>query len=161
MSAERPAILFVCLGNICRSPLAEAALRAAAEQAELQIDVDSAGTGDWHVDCPPDRRAQAIARAHGIDISSYRGRQVTAGDFHRFTHIFALDGENLDGLRRITPGDATARLGLLMDLVPGREGSGVADPYFGDAAGFAVTWNDVSLGAGAIVAMLRDRDAQG
>lgn len=161
MSVARPAILFVCLGNICRSPLAEAALRAAAERADLEIEVDSAGTGDWHVDCPPDRRAQAIARAHGIDIGGYRGRQVTAGDFHRFTHIFALDGDNLDGLHQIRPADATARIGLLMDLVPGREGSGVADPYFGDEAGFAVTWDDVTLGAEAIVAMLRDRDAQG
>lgn len=147
-------VLFVCLGNICRSPLAEAALRVEAERAGLAIDVDSAGTGDWHVGSPPDSRAQAVALRHGIDISGYRGRQVTAGDFRRFTYVFALDGENLRNLRRVRPSDGTAELRLLMDLVPGREGSGVTDPYFGDEAGFDVTWNDVTRAARAIVERL-------
>lgn len=150
-----PSVLFVCLGNICRSPLAEAALRAEAARAGLAVEVDSAGTGDWHVGSPPDPRAQATAKRHGIDISGYRGRQVAAEDFHRFTHIFALDGENLKGLRRIRPSDGTAHLGLLMDLMPGREGSSVTDPYFGEDSGFEVTWDDVSGAARAIVAMLQ------
>lgn len=145
------AILFVCLGNICRSPLAEAALRAQAHRAGLDIRVDSAGTGDWHIGNPPDPRAQAVARRHGIDISGYRGRQVEAADFHRFTHIFALDADNLKNLRRIRPSDGTASLRLLMDLVPGREGTGVTDPYFGDDAGFDLTWADVSRAAEAIM----------
>lgn len=147
-----PAVLFVCLGNICRSPLAEAALRAEAERAGLDILIDSAGTGDWHVDCPPDPRAVRQAMRHGIDISGYRGRQVSAADFHRFTHIFALDGENLKNLRRIRPADGTAKLALLMDMVPGYEGRGVSDPYYGDEAGFAQTWDDVTRAARAIVA---------
>ncbi|HJT40288.1 MAG TPA: low molecular weight protein-tyrosine-phosphatase [Sphingobium sp.] len=147
-------ILFVCLGNICRSPLAEAALRAEAERAGLVVDVDSAGTGDWHVGCPPDRRAQAVALRHGIDIAGYRGRQVTAADFRRFDHVFALDAENLKNLRRLRPSDGTAQLRLLMDLVPGREGSGVTDPYFGEDAGFDVTWDDVTRAARAIVERL-------
>lgn len=147
-------ILFVCLGNICRSPLAEAALRAEAERAGLVVDVDSAGTGDWHVGCPPDRRAQAVALRHGIDISGYRGRQVTAADFRRFDHVFALDAENLKNLRRLRPSDGTAQLRLLMDLVPGREGGGVTDPYFGEDAGFDVTWDDVTRAARAIVERL-------
>ncbi|MBJ7445088.1 MAG: low molecular weight phosphotyrosine protein phosphatase [Sphingobium sp.] len=149
-----PAILFVCLGNICRSPLAEAALRAEAERAGLDVLVDSAGTGDWHVDCPPDPRAVRQAMRHGIDISTYRGRQVSAADFHRFTHVFALDGENLKNLRRIRPADGTAKLALLMDMVPGCEGRGVTDPYYGDEAGFAQTWDDVTRAARAIVAEL-------
>jgi protein-tyrosine phosphatase len=149
-----PAILFVCLGNICRSPLAEAALRAEAERAGLNMLIDSAGTGDWHVDCPPDARAIRQAQRHGIDISGYRGRQVSAADFRRFTHVFALDGENLKNLRRIRPSDGTAKLALLMDMVPGREGSGVTDPYFGDEAGFAQTWDDVSRAAQRIIAAL-------
>jgi len=74
--SEKPAVLFVCLGNICRSPLAEAAFRAEAARAGFDVDVDSAGTGDWHVGEPPDRRAQATARRYGIDIGHYRGRQV-------------------------------------------------------------------------------------
>jgi protein-tyrosine phosphatase len=148
-------VLFVCLGNICRSPLAEAALRAEAERAGIPITVDSAGTGDWHVGSPPDSRAQAVALRHGIDISGYRGRQVTAADFRRFTHVFALDAENLKALRRLRPSDGTAVLRLLMDVVPGREGSGVTDPYYGDDAGFDVTWDDVTRAARAIVAGLR------
>ncbi|NWK97737.1 phosphotyrosine protein phosphatase [Sphingobium lactosutens] len=153
---ETPSILFVCLGNICRSPLAEAALRAEAEKAGLDLLVDSAGTGDWHVGSPPDRRAQAVALRHGIDISGYRGRQVTAEDFRRFTHVFALDADNLHNLKRIRPADGTASLQLLMDMVPGREGSGVTDPYFGDEAGFDVTWDDVTRAAKAIVTRLSD-----
>ena len=149
-----PAILFVCLGNICRSPLAEAALRAEAEKAGLDIAVDSAGTSDWHIGNPPDVRAQAVALRHGIDISGYQGRQVQAEDFRRFTHIFALDSDNLVNLRRIRPSDGIADLRLLMDLVPGREGSGVTDPYFGDDAGFDITWDDVTRAARAIVKRL-------
>ncbi|EQB01113.1 protein-tyrosine phosphatase [Sphingobium wenxiniae] len=154
---SEPSVLFVCLGNICRSPLAEAAFRAEAERARLTAEADSAGTGDWHIGSPPDWRAQAVALRHGIDISGYRGRQVRAEDFHRFGHIFALDGANLRDLRRIRPADGTARLGLLMDLVPGREGTNVADPYFGDAAGFDVTWDDVTRAAAALVAKLLGR----
>lgn len=149
-----PSVLFVCLGNICRSPLAEAALRAEAEKAGVDIVVDSAGTGDWHIGSPPDPRAQAVAQRHGIDISTYAGRQVRAEDFRRFTHVFALDAENLKNLRRIRPSDGTAELCLLMDMVPGREGTGVVDPYFGDDAGFDLTWDDVTRAAKAIVAKL-------
>ena len=153
----KPAILFVCLGNICRSPLAEAALRAQAETAGIPLLVDSAGTGDWHAGDPPDPRARREALRHGIDISHYRARQVRADDFRRFTHIYALDPDNLRDLRRLRPADGTADLALLMDLVPGRNGSGVADPYHGDDAGFAVTWADVSAAARAIVAALPRR----
>jgi protein-tyrosine phosphatase len=153
----KPAILFVCLGNICRSPLAEAALRAQAETAGIPLLVDSAGTGDWHAGDPPDPRARREALRHGIDISHYRARQVRADDFRRFTHIYALDPDNLRDLRRLRPADGTADLALLMDLVPGRKGSGVADPYHGDDAGFAVTWADVSAAARAIVAALPRR----
>ena len=151
----KPAILFVCLGNICRSPLAEAALRAEAGKAGLAIHVDSAGTGDWHIGHPPDRRAQATARRHGVEIAHYLARQVEADDFRRFTHIFALDADNLRNLRAIAPADSTARVGLLMDMVPGRQGQAVKDPYYGDDKGFETTWSDVSAAAKALVARLR------
>ena len=103
MSAGKPAVLFVCLGNICRSPLAEAAFRVEAERAGLDVEVDSAGTGGWHAGEPPDPRALAVARRNGVDMSGYRARQVEPADFARFSHIVALDGDNLAVLRRLRP----------------------------------------------------------
>ena len=147
-------VLFVCLGNICRSPLAEGALRAAAAHAGIEVEVDSAGTGGWHAGDPPDRRAQAAARRHGTDISGLRARQVRPEDFRRFDFVFALDRQNLRDLEAIMPVDATAELGLLMDLVPGREGSSVADPYYGEDRDFDVTWADVNAAAEGLVARL-------
>jgi protein-tyrosine phosphatase len=153
-----PAILFVCLGNICRSPLAEAAFRARAANIGLDAKVDSAGTSGWHIGDPPDRRAQTTALRHGADISRYRGRQVEPADFHRFTHIFALDQDNLTSLRQSAPADSTAEIGLLLDLVDGPRGQAVADPYYGDDAGFERTWEQVDAAAQALVAHLtRDR----
>ena len=149
---ERPSILFVCLGNICRSPMAEGALRAAAERVGLQIEIDSAGTGDWHVGNPPDPRAMATARDNGIDIAGLRARQVRREDFTRFTHIFALDTDNLRNLHALAPGETTAEIALLLDFVPGREGQAVADPYFGGEEGFIRTWEDVTAAAEALIA---------
>ncbi|MEP9361287.1 low molecular weight protein-tyrosine-phosphatase [Sphingomonas sp. KR3-1] len=150
-----PAVLFVCLGNICRSPLAEGALRAAAAREGVDVVVDSAGTGNWHAGDPPDPRARAAARRHGADISGLRARQVRPEDFRRFDYVLALDRQNLADLGAIAPADATAQVGLLMDLVPGREGSSVADPYYGEDSDFDMTWDDVSAAAEALVARLR------
>lgn len=146
-----PAMLFVCLGNICRSPLAELAMRLETARRGLDWQIDSAGTGDWHVGNPPDPRARAQARRQGHDIDHYRARQVSPADFYRFTHIIALDRQNLADLRLMAPQDGAARLSLLLDHVPGREGEGVFDPYHGDAAAFAETWDDVTAGATHLV----------
>lgn len=148
------AILFVCLGNICRSPLAEAAFRARAADAGIEVQADSAGTGGWHIGDPPDQRAQRTALRHGVDISRYRGRQVEPADFRRFSHIFALDLDNLAALHRLRPADATARIGLLLDLVDGMEGQAVADPYYGPDEGFEETWDQVDRAAAALIARL-------
>lgn len=153
-SLTDPAVLFVCLGNICRSPLAEGAFRAAAEAAGLQARIDSAGTADYHIGAPPDPRAIRTAQRHGVDIAGYRGRQATAADFDTFTHIFALDHSNLRNLQAIAPPSHVAQLGLLLDLVPGRAGQAVADPYYGDEAGFEETWAEVTAAANALVAQL-------
>ncbi len=152
---QQPSILFVCLGNICRSPLAEAAFRQAAQEAGLNVMVDSAGTGGWHKGHAPDPRACAQALEQGIDISAYRARQVSREDFTRFSHIFALDRNNLDDLQKLRPAGATAHLGLLLDLVPGQEGQSVADPYYGGPEDFAQTWDEVSEAAQALVARLQ------
>ena len=135
------------MGNICRSPLAEAAFRQEAERRGLDVDVDSAGTGGWHAGDPPDRRAQAVARRHGVEIGRYKARQVKVEDFRRFTHIVALDRDNLADLKALRPIDGTAELLLLLDAVEGRRGQSVADPYYGDEAGFDVTWSDAVAGA--------------
>lgn len=141
------AVLFVCLGNICRSPLAEAAFRREAKRAGLEAEIDSAGTGHWHIGDAPDRRATAVASRYGIDIGSYRARQVKQADFFRFSHIVALDAENLATLQALKPKNATASISLLLDHVPERKGEAVADPYYGGEEDFQVTWEDVTVGA--------------
>lgn len=151
LDAPMRSVLFVCLGNICRSPLAEAALRHAAEAAGVHLTVDSAGTGSWHIGEAPDPRARAEAQRHGLDISQYRARQVSAADFTRFDHVLALDTQNLEDLEAIRPVQAKASLDLLLDHVPGMQGRSVADPYFGGAEGFAQTWHEVSLAASHLV----------
>ncbi|WP_082553928.1 low molecular weight protein-tyrosine-phosphatase [Altererythrobacter sp. Root672] len=151
----RYAVLFVCLGNICRSPLAEAAFRLEAERLGLEVEIDSAGTAGWHSGKAPDPRSCAVAKAKGVPIDHLAARQVTVADYRRFTHIFALDEDNLTVLQARAPADATAEIGLLLDCVPGREGEEVADPYYGDAAGFEVTWRDVSEAARALAERLR------
>lgn len=154
MNGEDPklSVLMVCLGNICRSPLAEAALRAAAARESIDIEVDSAGTSDWNIGRAPDPRAQAVAqRLGGLDISHLKARQVLADDFYRFEHIIAMDDANLRDLQAMQPKDPTARLSLMLDYLPGREGQSVADPYYGDDAGFDDTWSDVSYAANAFL----------
>ncbi|MBB3861434.1 protein-tyrosine phosphatase [Novosphingobium hassiacum] len=113
--------------------------------------IDSAGIGDWHVGRPPDPRAQETARRHGLDISTYRARQVTPEDFTRFGHVFALDQQNLKDLRRLEPSRHIAEVGLLMNLVPGRKGTAVVDPYYGDEDDFEQAWADVDAAAEALV----------
>lgn len=152
----KPAILFVCLGNICRSPLAEAAFRKAAEEAGLDVDIASAGTADYHVGEPPDPRSIAQARSKGTDITAYRGRHLKADDFHRFDYILGMDHQNMADIADLDPGDGKAKTALLLDLVPGRQGREVADPYYGGDDGFARTWEEVDAGARALVAILLD-----
>jgi protein-tyrosine phosphatase len=143
-------VLFVCLGNICRSPLAEAAFRREAERLGLEVEIDSAGTGDWHIGYPPDPRAAAVAARNGLDVTHLRARQVTAEDFEEFDHIVALDAKNLRDLERLRPPGSKARLSLLLDHVEGREGHAVTDPYYGEEAHFDAAWADVSAGAEAL-----------
>lgn len=151
----RPAVLFVCLGNICRSPLAEGAFRQAATAAGLAVRIDSAGTAAYHLGDPPDPRAQAIARRHGADISGLRARQLVAEDFRRFTHVLVMDHSNLANAQAIVPADAISQPQLLLDLVPGREGAAVADPYYGGEEHFEDTWADVSRAAAELVKALQ------
>ena len=134
----RQAVLFVCLGNICRSPTAEGVFRAALVQVGLgeQVFADSAGIGDWHVGSPPDRRTIQAARRRGYDLTSLRGRQVVPADFTRFGWILAMDLSNLRALEVMRPPAFNGHLGLLLDLVPGAPVREVPDPYYGGPDGF-------------------------
>ena len=137
-------VLFVCLGNICRSPLAEAALRDLAQREALDIVVDSAGTGDWHIGHAPDVRAQEVAqRLGGLSIANLQARQVSTGDFARFDHILAMDTANLRDLHAVQPAGSKAQLSLLLDHLQGYEGGSVADPYYGDTLDFELCWQQV------------------
>lgn len=145
-------VLFVCLGNICRSPTAEGVFRTRAAAAGLTVAVDSAGTGAWHVGETPDRRAQDEARRRGYDLSHQRARQVTAQDFHDFDLIFAMDRSNLANLKRLRPPDATAQVELFLDLLPDQPLREVPDPYYED--GFDMVLDLIEDGADALIARL-------
>ena len=131
-------ILFVCMGNICRSPTAEGVMRAVVKQAGLgdAFYLDSAGTHDYHIGAPPDLRAQQAAARRGYDLSDLRARQVCVEDFHVFDRILAMDLRNLADLRRQCPRALRFKLALLLDYAAGREGQEVPDPYYGGALGF-------------------------
>jgi protein-tyrosine phosphatase len=131
-------VLFVCLGNICRSPTAEGVLRALAarEYPELALQVDSAGTADYHVGEPPDRRAVAAARRRGYDLSGLRARQVQSEDFRRFDYVLAMDRANLSELESRRIDGTPARLALFMSFAPGGEYGEVPDPYYGGTEDF-------------------------
>lgn len=158
MTEQPPrSILLVCLGNICRSPLAEGLLRDALAVHGLQSDIliDSAGTGGWHAGAAPDRRSVEIARKHGIDISGLRARQVVPGDFQRFDLVLGMDGWNVADLRRSGPG---GRIRLFMEYTLGRE-EDVPDPYHGEAEDFALTYRMIREASDALAARWAGRAA--
>lgn len=148
-------VLFVCLGNICRSPLAEGVFRAEAERAGLSEDfaVDSAGTGNWHTGEAPDARAIAVAARNGIDISGQRARQIDRDDFHAFDLILGMDHKNVQALTRIAAFDNKATIDLFLGHATGKTRD-VADPYFGDEADFDAAYRDIKAGAAALAAVL-------
>jgi len=129
-------VLFVCLGNICRSPTAEGSLRKLVKEQNLahSIEIDSAGTHAYHIDEPPDLRAQQAAARRGIDLSALRGRQATAEDIHAFDYVLAMDRENHHNLIRAYGDHENIR--LFLEYASNFEEEEVPDPYYGGAGGF-------------------------
>ena len=151
-------ILFVCLGNICRSPTAEGVLReiAAREFPELNLEIDSAGTAGYHVGEPPDRRTVAAARRRGYDLAALRARQLLPEDFLRFDYLLAMDRANLSELEsRRMPG-AAAKLALFMGFAANSEYDEVPDPYYGGVEEFERVLDLCEAAARGLLASLRE-----
>ena len=148
-------VLFVCMGNICRSPLAEGVFRQALAEAGLAglVAVDSAGTGDWHRGDAPDPRAIQTASGHGIDISGQRARQVAPEDFDRFDLIFAMDRANEATLRARSPSARHGRIALFLDHTLATR-TDVPDPYYGGVDGFEHVYQLLREGCNALVLRL-------
>ena len=152
-------ILFVCLGNICRSPTAEAVLRALAarELPELGLEVDSAGTAGYHIGEPPDPRMRAAAARRGYDLAALRARIVEPSDFTRFDLILAMDRENLAVLRRRAPEEKRERVRLFLEFAPHGELQEVPDPYYGGPNGFEEVLDLVEAASRGLLNYLRQR----
>jgi protein-tyrosine phosphatase len=142
-------ILFVCTGNICRSPTAEGVLRHLAKEESIELHIESAGLGDWHVGQPPDERSQHHARNRGYDLSAQRARQVRPRDFDEFDMILAMDRGHLRALQKLAPPRHHAKLRLFVD------GRDVPDPYYGGADGFEKVLDLVEAQCRRLLADLR------
>lgn len=148
-------LLAVCLGNICRSPMAEGALRARLDAAGLDwVETDSSGTGGWHAGEAPDPRAVACARGHGVDIAGLRARKLKPADFEHFDWLLCADMQNLRDARAIAPNGLAEKAVLLLDWAGLEPDGEVADPYYGDAGDFERTWAQVEAAAQGIIARI-------
>lgn len=155
------AVMFVCLGNICRSPSAHGVFRERVSQAGLagRIHIESSGTGDWHIGKAPDRRASAAASARGIDIGDLRAQQVTAADLQRFDYVLAMDRENLAALEALatsTPG-VRAQIALFGSYSEAYRDAPVPDPYFGGDQGFEQVLDMIEDAAQGLLPEIRGR----
>ncbi len=158
-----PAILFVCMGNICRSPMAEGVFRHLVREAGIEekaaagILCDSAGTAGYHVGDPPDPRTVRTAARHGVDLSGQRARKIQQRDFEIFDHVLAMDEDNLSGMMQICPPDLRPKIALFMDHAPALGLTEVPDPYYGGQDGFEYCYELVRQAAeGLLGKMISD-----
>lgn len=156
-------VLFVCMGNICRSPTAEAVFRqlVATEAPGLPLRIDSAGTHGYHVGSPPDPRTQAAARRRGIDMSALRARRLVRADFERFDYVLVMDERNLSDAGEIAPPVHPATFRLFLEYAPSLGRVDVPDPYYGGDTGFEEVLDLVEEAARGLLEELRTRTARG
>lgn len=156
---KKYAILMCCMGNICRSPTAEGVLRAKLEAAGLAdlVELDSAGTHDYHVGRAPDARSQRHALQRGYDLSALRARQVVVADFSRFDLVLAMDQANLSALRALHADAGADRLRLLMSFATQHNAEEVPDPYYGEGDGFERVLDYIEDACDGVIEMLRKR----
>jgi protein-tyrosine phosphatase len=155
--SPRTSVLFVCLGNICRSPLAEGIFLHLVDEAGLsdRFEIDSAGTGSWHVGEPPDARAALVAGQHGVELTS-RARQITDDDLRHFDWVVAMDRENLRNIERMRDSTGSeAEIRLLREFDAEGDGDEVPDPYYGGASGFENVYTMVHRSCQALLDRLR------
>jgi protein-tyrosine phosphatase len=152
-------ILFVCLGNICRSPTAEGVFRHLLRQEapHLEVEVDSAGTAGYHIGAPPDVRSQRHALARGIDLSALRARQLVGHDYRNFDLLLAMDRDNLAELRQQRPAGAASRLQLFMEYAPELGANEVPDPYYGEAEVFERVLDLTTAASRGLIRALQQR----
>jgi protein-tyrosine phosphatase len=150
-------VLFVCMGNICRSPTAQGVFEnlIAAEGLAHAVAADSAGTSAYHIGHPPDGRAAAAAAKRGINLTAYRARQVTLTDFHDFHLVLAMDRDNFGAMKRIVPPGRRERLRMFLEFVPALGIEDVPDPYYGGADGFERVLDMIEAGSRGVLTHIR------
>lgn len=150
-------VLFVCMGNICRSPTAHGVFRDLVRKEGLdgRIEIDSAGTHGYHIGAPPDSRAQATARTRGFDLSDLRARKAITEDFVEFDYLLAMDEDNYQNLKAIAPSNASGRLRLFLDFAPAAGLREVPDPYYGGQQGFEQVFDLVTEASRGLLAHIR------
>jgi len=152
-------ILFVCLGNICRSPLAEGIFRDKIRKKSLSVEIDSAGTGAWHAGENPDRRAVATAKKFGVDISALVARQFTADDFHRFDKIYVMDKSNYRDVLSLAKEEAhRKKVEYLLHALDVRRNTDVPDPWYGGDDGFVEVFQLLDEACDALVAKIEKKE---
>lgn len=152
-------VLFVCMGNICRSPTAEGVFRHLAGRHGLEslVEIDSAGTHAYHIGNPPDRRSQAATLRRGIDISAQQARRVEVADFETFDYILAMDEENIENLHALCPPEHRHKVRLFLEFAPHLGSREVPDPYYGGLSGFERVLDMIEAAAEGLIEEVKRR----
>jgi protein-tyrosine phosphatase len=160
ISKRKISVLFICMGNICRSPTAEGVFRHVVNKRNLQnfIKIDSAGTHAYHIGESPDSRSQATAKSHGVDLSAQRARKAEAIDFERFDYVIVMDRSNYENLKGIASPEQLERLHLFMDFTSAWDNAEVPDPYYGSGDGFKNVFDMVQSASEGLLEVIVKND---